>query len=108
VITRSPAKTVILNSETGATVASFTAPQRCDQVVWDEANRRVYVPGGEGYISVIEQDDPDHYREAAKITSMEGAKTAVLDAARNHLWVAASPGETGAMGKVLRFDVAPR
>jgi hypothetical protein len=108
VVTRKPAMTVILNADTGATVASFTAPMRTDQVVWDEANRRVYVTGGEGFISVIEQDDADHYHEAAKIPSMAGAKTAILDVTLHHFWVAASPGETGAMGKVLRFDVAPR
>ena len=37
-----------------------------------------------------------------------GAKTAILDPAHYRLWVAASPGESGAMGRVLRFDVAPR
>ncbi len=108
VITRQPGMLVVLNADTGATVASFKAPARTDQVTWDEANRRVYVTGGEGYISVIEQDDADHYREAAKITSLRGAKTAILDADRHHLWVAASPGESGALGKVLRYDVAPR
>jgi hypothetical protein len=108
VVTRKPGMLVVLNADTGATVASFKAPERTDQVTWDEVNRRIYVTGGEGYISVIEQDDPDHYREAAKITSLPGAKTAILDPGHNHLWVAVSPGETGAMGKILRFDVASR
>ena len=108
VVTRKPGMLFILNSENGAVVASFPAPMRCDQVIWDAANRRIYVTGGEGYISVIEQDDADHYREVAKIPSMVGAKTAILDAANRHLWVAVSPGESGAMGKALRFDVAAR
>lgn len=108
VVTRKPGLLVVLNADSGATVASFKAPERTDQVIWDEANRRVYVTGGEGYISVVEQDDADHYREAAKITSLPGAKTAILDADHAHLWVAASPGRSGAMGKVLRFDVAKR
>lgn len=108
VVTRKPGKLLVLNANTGATIASFTAPERTDQVTWDAPNRRVYVTGGEGYISVIEQDDADHYREVAKIPSLPGAKTAILDAQHNRLWVAASPGESGAMAKVLRFDVAPR
>jgi DNA-binding beta-propeller fold protein YncE len=108
VVTRKPGMLVVLNADTGTTVASFKAPERTDQVTWDEGNRRVYVTGGEGYISVIEQDDADHYREAARITSLPGAKTAILDSSHNHLWVAASPGESGALGKVLRYDVAPR
>ncbi len=108
VVTRKPGKLIVLNADTGATIASFTAPERTDQVTWDAANRRIYVTGGEGYISVIEQDDADHYRAAAKIPSLPGAKTAILDPQHHRLWVAASPGESGAMGKVLRFDVAPR
>jgi DNA-binding beta-propeller fold protein YncE len=108
VITRKPGKLIVLNSDTGATVAVFQAPERTDQIVWDAANRRVYVTGGEGYIGVFEQDDADHYREAARVRSLPGAKTSILDPAQHRLWVAASPGETGAMGKVMWFDVAPR
>jgi DNA-binding beta-propeller fold protein YncE len=108
VITRKPGKLIVLNSDTGATVAVFQAPERTDQVVWDAANRRIYVTGGEGYIGVFEQDDADHYREAARVRSLPGAKTSILDPAQHRLWVAASPGETGAMGKVMWFDVAPR
>jgi DNA-binding beta-propeller fold protein YncE len=108
VITRKPGKTLVLNSESGATIAEFTAPARVDQVVWDAANRRAYVAGGEGYTSVIEQDGPDTYREAAQIKTLPGAKTAIVDAANNRLWVAASPGDSKAMGKVLWFDIAPR
>ena len=108
VVTRKPGMLLVLNADTGATVASFKAPERTDQVTWDSVNRRVYVTGGEGYISVVEQDDADHYREAARVTSLPGAKTAVFDAAHARLWVAASPGDSGATGKVMWYDVAPR
>lgn len=106
--TRKPGKLVVLNSDTGATVAVFKAPERTDQLTWDAANRRVYVTGGEGYISVIEQDDPDHYREAARVRSLPGAKTALLDPSNKRLWVAASPGDSGAMAKLMWFNIAPR
>jgi DNA-binding beta-propeller fold protein YncE len=108
VVTRKPGMLLVLNSETGSTIASFKAPERTDQVTWDEANRRVYVTGGEGYISVVEQDDPDHYRETARIPSLPGAKTAIIDPLHNRLWVAASPGESKAMGKILWFAIKPR
>ena len=108
VITRKPGKLVILNADTGATVAVFPAPLRVDQVTWDAENRRIYVPGGEGYTSVIEQDGPDQYRDVAHVTTLPGAKTSILDPVHHRLWIAASPGDTGAMGKVLWFDVKPR
>ena len=49
VVTRKPGMLIVVNSDTGATVASFKAPERTDQVVWDAANRRVYVTGGRAY-----------------------------------------------------------
>ena len=108
VVTRKPGKLLVLNADTGQTIAAFTAPERTDEVVWDADNRRVYVAGGQGYISVVEQDGPDQYREIAKVQSLPGAKTAIIDHAGKRLWVAASPGETKAMAKVLRFDISPR
>lgn len=108
VVTRKPGKLIVVNSDTGATVTSFKGPERTDQVTWDAANRRIYVTGGEGYIGVVEQHDADHYREVDRVASLPGAKTAILDAAHHRLWVAASPGESGAMGRLMWFDVAPR
>lgn len=108
VVTRKPGKLVVLNADTGAQVAEFKAPERADQVTWDSGNRRIYVTGGEGWTSVIEQSGADKYTEAAKVTTLPGAKTAILDAPNARLWIAASPGETKAIGKVLRYDIAPR
>lgn len=108
VVTRKPGKLLVLNADTGQTIASFVAPERTDEVVWDADNRRVYVAGGQGYISVVQQDGPDQYREIAKVQSLPGAKTAIIDHAGKRLWVAASPGETKAMAKILRFDISPR
>ena len=108
IVSRKPGKLVVINADTGATVATFDAPARTDQVIWDATNRRIYATGGEGYISVVEQDSADKYHEAARVPSLAGAKTAILDPARHHLWVAASPGETKSMAKVLRYDVTPR
>lgn len=108
VVTRKPGKTIVLDSRTGATIAVFKAPERTDEVVWDAANRRAYVAGGEGYTSVIQEDGPDSFKEIAEVKTLPGAKTAIVDAGKSRLWMAASPGETKAMGKVLWFDIAPR
>jgi DNA-binding beta-propeller fold protein YncE len=108
VVTRKPGKLIVLNADTGRTIALFPAPERTDEVVWDPDTRRIYVAGGQGYISVVQQDGPDQYREVAKVQSLPGAKTAIIDSAGKSLWVAASPGDTKAMAKVLRFEIEPR
>ncbi|MBV8580908.1 MAG: hypothetical protein JOZ86_09750 [Candidatus Eremiobacteraeota bacterium] len=108
VVTRKPGKLIVLNADTGTTVAAFAAPGHADQVIWDAANRRVYVPGGDGTIGVYQQDDANHYTALARVASAPGAKTAVLAPALHRLYVAASPGDTRVGGAVLRFDVSPR
>ena len=108
VVTRGPGKLIVLNTDNGSTVAAFDAPNKSDEVVWDDANRRVYVPGGDGYLAVYQQDNPNHYREIARIKTLPGAKTAILDSARKRFWVAASPGDSGAPGKLMWFKVASR
>lgn len=108
VVTRKPGKLLVLNADTGKTIASFPAPERTDEVVWDAANRRVYVAGGQGYTAVVEQDGPDKYRSLPSVQTLPGAKTAIVDADKRRLWIAASPGETKAVAKVLRFDITPR
>jgi DNA-binding beta-propeller fold protein YncE len=108
VVTRKPGKLLVLNADTGAQIAEFKAPERTDQVTWDPDNRRIYVTGGEGWTSIIEQSGPDKYAEVAKLTTLPGAKTAILDQPNKRFWIAASPGEAKVVGKVLWYSVAPR
>ncbi len=107
VVTRKPGKLVVLNSDTGASLASFTAPERTDEVVFDKANGRVYVLGGEGYIGVYQEKDADHFEEVAHVPSAKGAKTGILVPELNRLFVAVSPGEGKTGAAVLQFSVAP-
>jgi len=57
-------------------VAAPPAVQDADDLYYDAARKRVYIPGGEGYISVFSQDDADHYKFLAKVPSAIGARTA--------------------------------
>ncbi|QUD89601.1 YncE family protein [Phenylobacterium montanum] len=108
VVTRKPGKLVVLNADSGQSIASFKAPERTDEVVFDKANGRVYVLGGEGYIGVFQEDDPDHYSELARIPSGVAAKTGILVPQLNRLFVAVSPGEAKTGAAVLQYAVAPR
>jgi DNA-binding beta-propeller fold protein YncE len=105
IVCRKPATLVVMNSEDGSVLANYPAAARADDVVYDRLNHRVYVPGGEGYISVFSQRDPDHYELIAKVPSAPGAKTALLVPDLNKLFVAVSPGDTKAEARVLVFDV---
>jgi len=104
-VCRKPATLVVMNSDTGAIVTSLPVAARADDVAFDKENARIYVPGGEGFISVIHQVDADHYEQLAKIPTTAGAKTALLVPQLHQLFVAVSPGDTKAEAKVLRFDI---
>lgn len=108
VVTRKPGKLLVVNADTGATVQAFDAPMRVDQVLWDAANRRIYVCGGDGHLLVVEQDDADHYRALAPVATPPASKTGVFVPSLNRLYLAASPGETKSMAQLVWLDVAAR
>jgi hypothetical protein len=105
IVSRKPGMLVIKNADTGASIASFSAPERCDEVVFDEANHRIYVLGGEGRIGVFHQIDADHYQEMPSVASEAGAKTGILVADQHRLYVAVSPGEGKSGAGVIWYDV---
>jgi len=108
VVTRKPGMLVVLNARTGESIASFKAPERCDEVVFDAANHRIYVAGGDGFVGVYQQIDADQYRQLASVPSAKGAKTAILVPALHRLYLAVSPGEGNTSGGgIMWFDVLP-
>ena len=76
VVTHEPARLAVLNTKTGKVIAALPCVQEADEVFYDGLRRRVYIPGAEGYISVFQQNDADHYRLLAKVPSALGARTA--------------------------------
>ena len=105
VVTRTPGMVVVMNSDTGAVVGIQPAPLRADEVQYDEATHRLYVPGGEGYLEIYDTSDANHLRVVEKVTTAAGAKTALLIPEMHRLFLAASPGDTKAMAKVLTYEV---
>jgi DNA-binding beta-propeller fold protein YncE len=73
---RKPAKLVVLDTQTGKTAASVEIVGDTDDIFYDAANNRLYVAGGEGRITVVEQTDADHYAVAGQINTALGARTA--------------------------------
>jgi DNA-binding beta-propeller fold protein YncE len=76
VATRSPAQLAVFDTDSGHIVATLPAVQDSDDLYYDSPRRRVYVSGGEGFISVFQQEDADHYRLLGKVESGLGARTA--------------------------------
>lgn|GEM_PF-3629956 len=75
VATRVPPQLVVFDTTSGRLVAALPSVQDSDDLYYDSARKRVYVSGGEGYISVFQQRDPDHYSLLAKVQSGLGGRT---------------------------------
>ena len=101
--TRKPSRLTVFNMDTGAVVASVPTAGDMDDIFYDAQRKRIYIAGGEGYIGVIQQTDPDHYVSMGKFASSLGARTGTWYVKRDRLYVAAPPA--GGLGaRVLVFE----
>jgi DNA-binding beta-propeller fold protein YncE len=81
----------VLNAQNGKLVASVPIGEGPDAVVFDEATSTVFSSNGEsGTITAVHQDDADHYRVAATITTQPSARTLALDPKLHRLYLSAA------------------
>ncbi len=78
VVTRRPPLLVVLDTDTGKEVARVPVGGSCDDVYFDAERKRIYALGGEGFISAIQQNDPNHYTLSANIPTTIGVRTGVF------------------------------
>jgi DNA-binding beta-propeller fold protein YncE len=76
IATHEPARLAVLDTSSGQLVATLPCVQDADDLYYDSGRKRIYTPGGEGYISVYQEQDADHYKLLAKVPSALGARTA--------------------------------
>ncbi len=85
---RKPAKMLVLDTADGKEIASVDITGDTDDLFYDATLKRIYVSGGAGSVSVIEQKEPDHYNVIATIPTGEGARTSLLVPELKRLYVA--------------------
>jgi len=111
VATRKPSRLVVVNTDTGKEVTNLPTADSVDDLAYDAANHRIYLPGGNlngavGAVTVIQQKDADHYEVIANIPTKPGARTARLVPELNKYYVSVStkgPQEA----QILVYDVVP-
>lgn len=102
VVTRFPARLLVFDTENGKVVQELPAVGDCDDVFFDQARKRIYASGGEGAISVFEQQDADHYKEVARIATVRGARTSFFSPDLGRLYLAVRrQGSSSAMIQVF-------
>lgn len=101
---RAPAKLVVLNTDTGATVASLDISGDTDEVFYDAKRHHLYAICGEGFIDVIQQDDADHYKRSERISTASGARTGFFDSEGDNLFVAV-PHRGAQRAEIRRYRI---
>jgi DNA-binding beta-propeller fold protein YncE len=104
VVCRKPPMLVVVNADSGKLVAHLPAAGRSDDLAFDPTSGFIYVPGGDGNLSVFRQDSADKYSFVASIPTASGAKTSLLVASLHRYFVAVSPGDTKAAAQLLVFE----
>jgi len=100
---RSPAKMLVLNTETGKQTASHDIVGDTDDLFYDPAKSRVYVIGGGGSVDVFEQKDPDRYVLIEHLPTAPGARTGFFAPDWGKLFVAV-PHRGEQRSEVLIFE----
>jgi DNA-binding beta-propeller fold protein YncE len=103
---RNPAKLLVLDTGTGKTIATLDIVGDTDDLFYDAANKRIYVSGGEGRITVISQTNPDTYNVAGQVATAPGARTSFLVPETGTFYVAV-PHRGAQKAELRAFTVVP-
>ena len=77
VVTRTPGKLIVLDSDSGKVITETSAVGMVDDAAYDAQHKRVYVAGDQ-FVDVFEQKDPDHYSLLGRVPGGFRAKTGIL------------------------------
>ena len=102
VVSRVPARLVVMDTATGKVIQKLAAVGDCDDIFWNATRKRIYATGGDGAISVFEQQDADHYNEIRRMPTVKGARTSFFSPDLGRLYVAVRrQGSTAAQIQVF-------
>ncbi len=78
---------VVLDSQTGAVVATVPIGSHVDGAAFDAALKRAYAPSSDGTLTVIQEKDANSFAVIATVTTQRGARTIALDAGSHHVFL---------------------
>jgi DNA-binding beta-propeller fold protein YncE len=69
----------VIDAATGKTVARIKNGGSVDALGWDQSQKLMYIPSGEGNVTIVHEDSPDKYTVVATVPTMRGARTIAVD-----------------------------
>ena len=86
-VTRKTPMLVVMDTTTGKEVARMRVAGECDDIFYDAMRRRIYVIGAEGFVTVVQVKDPDHYEVIENVPTAIGVRTGTFYIKRDKLIV---------------------
>jgi hypothetical protein len=78
---------VVVNADSGAVVATLPIGKGTDAAAFDPTRKLVFSSNGEGTLSVIREQDPDHYVSLGDVPTKPFARTMTLDPATGRIYL---------------------
>jgi DNA-binding beta-propeller fold protein YncE len=69
----------VIDATTGQKVAEVANGDRVDAMGWDQSQKLMYIPGGDGTVTVVHEDSPDKFTTIETVKTMAGARTIAVD-----------------------------
>ena len=88
-------KMEVLDSETGKIVSEVAIGEGPDSAAFDPNLNMVFSSNGDGTLTLVKEDDPDHFTVVQNVVTQKGARTMAYDENNHRAYLAtASFGET--------------
>lgn len=86
--TRKVPALVVFDTQTGRQVAAVPGiAGEADDVYFDASRRRIYIIGGQGFVSVVQEITPDRYGLIANVPTKVGGRTGYWNESHDRLYV---------------------
>jgi YVTN family beta-propeller protein len=86
----------VTDSTSGKRIANVVIGEHPDAAVFDPETARIFTSngGGNGSLTVVHEDDPDHYTVLSNLSTRPGAKTMAFDKVSKNVYLPAAVKET--------------
>jgi DNA-binding beta-propeller fold protein YncE len=80
----------IINADNGKLVATVPIGDRVDSAAFDPQKRLIFMPDGNGKVTIIHEDSADKYTVVQNVDSQQGARTMALDVKTHRMFLPAA------------------
>jgi DNA-binding beta-propeller fold protein YncE len=88
---------MVVDADSGRVIATVPIGEGPDAVAFDPSTNTVFSSNGEdGTLTVVHEDDPDHYSVRQTVATQSGARTLALDTGGHRVFLVSSQFETPA------------